>query len=328
VSKLPRANNPMKPASTVQAEAALWLERSERADWNDAAKAEFDSWLSASPAHMIAFLRVRDVWQRAERLHVLAPPVPENASAPGRRAKPMLLALAAGFGALAVLGFVGARYMITPKVRTYSTDIGGRELVAFADGTQIELNTDTVLRTRMTTQSRTVWLDKGEAYFRVHHDPAHPFTVITDGHRITDVGTQFVVRRDPGRLEVALLQGRVRFATADAKSNAGSDLLTPGDQAIATANSVSVQKVPLTALRDELSWRRDMLVFDHTTLAEAAREINRYNRRKLVVADPSVGRLTIGGTFAKNDIGAITSAARELFDLRVEEHGDEIVISR
>jgi transmembrane sensor len=328
VSNSPRANHPVKPASVVQAEASRWLERSERADWDAAAKAELDVWLAQSPAHTIAFLRVRDVWQRAERLHALAPPAPEKAATPGRRAKPMLLALAAGVGALAVLGVVGARYVAAPQVRTYSTDIGGRELVAFADGTQIELNTDTVLRTRMTTQSRTVWLDKGEAYFRVHHDPAHPFTVITGGHRITDVGTKFVVRRDPGRLEVALLEGRVRFGAADAKSNAGSDLLTAGDQAIATANSVSVQKVPLKALTNELSWRRDMLVFNHTTLAEAAREINRYNRRKLVVADPSVGKLTIGGTFAKNDIGALTSAAREMFDLRVREHGDEIVISR
>ncbi|HUJ03727.1 MAG TPA: FecR domain-containing protein [Rhizomicrobium sp.] len=328
MSKLPRASNPLKTASAVQAEAAHWLERSERADWDGAAKAELDAWLAQSPAHMIAFLRVRDVWQRAERLQALTPSVPENAAPPERRVKPVLLALAAGLGALAVLGVVGARYVITPQVKTYSTDIGGRELVAFADGTQIELNTNTVVRTRMTTQSRTVWLDKGEAYFRVHHDPAHPFTVITDGHRITDVGTKFVVRRDAGRLEVALLEGRVRFGAADAKSNAGSDLLTAGDQAVATANSVSVQKVPLTALKNELSWRSDMLVFNHTTLAEAAREINRYNRRKLVVADPSVGRLTIGGTFAKNDIGALTSAARELFNLRVEEHGDEIVISR
>jgi len=328
VTNAPRANNPVKPASIVQAEAANWLERTERADWDAVAKADLDVWLAQSPAHMIAFLRVRDVWQRAERLHALAPSAPEKVTTHGLRAKPMLLALAAGIGALAVLGVVGARYVAAPQVRTYSTDVGGRELVAFDDGTQIELNTNTVLRTRMTTQSRTVWLDKGEVYFRVHHDPAHPFTVITDGHRITDVGTKFVVRRDPGRLEVALLEGRVRFGTADAKSNAGSDLLTAGDQAIATANSVSVQKIPLTALKNELSWRRDMLVFDHTTLAEAAREINRYNRRKLVIADPTVGRLTIGGTFAKNDIGALTSAAREMFDLRVKEHGDEIVISR
>lgn len=325
MSDLPRG--PAQTAHQVQAEAAHWLERTERTDWDEAAKTELDTWLAQSPANMIAFLRVRDVWQRAQRLQALAA-APEQSAQPERRAKPMLFALAAALGAIAVLGAVGARYVTAPQARTYSTDIGGRELVAFADGTQIELNTDTVLRARMTSQSRTVWLDKGEAYFHVHHDAAHPFTVISGDHRVTDVGTSFVMRRDPGRVEVALLDGRVRFGATDAKSNAGADLLTPGDQAIATANSVSLQKVPLQALKKELSWRRDMLVFDHTTLDDAAREINRYNRRKLVIGDPSIGRLTIGGTFAKNDIGAITSAARELFNLRVEEHGDEIVISR
>ena len=44
------------------------------------------------------------------------------------------------------------------------------KLVSFADGTRIELNTDTVLRARMTTSERTVWLDQGEAYFQVKHD--------------------------------------------------------------------------------------------------------------------------------------------------------------
>jgi len=324
VSEAPRSNNHVKPASDVQAEAARWLERSERADFN---AAELDAWLAQSPAHTIAFLRVKDVWGRADRLQALAA-APTEQTEPQRRPKAILFAIAAAIGAIAVLGVAGTRYVLAPYERTYSTDIGGRELVAFADGTQIELNTNTVLRARMTTQSRMVWLDKGEAYFQVKHDPAHPFTVITGDHRITDLGTKFFIRRDPGRLEVALLEGRVRFGASDAKSSADSDLLTPGDQAIATANSVSVQKISLTSLKNELSWRRDMLVFNHTTLAEAAREINRYNQSKLVIADPAVGRLTIGGTFAKNDIGAITSAARELFNLRVEEHGDEIVISR
>ena len=77
----------------------------------------------------------------------------------------------------------------------FSTEVGGHETVTFSDGTRIELNTNTVLRARMTTAQRTVWLDKGEAYFQVKHDPAHPLTVIA-GHRVTDLGTEFLVRDD------------------------------------------------------------------------------------------------------------------------------------
>jgi transmembrane sensor len=318
-------NEAAKPASEVQADAALWLERRERSDWSAADQRELDAWLAQSPAHVIAYLRIEDVWQRADRLQALAHPEPA-ARIERRWVRPITLSIAAAIAVVAVLGGIAARFLLPAGERTYSTDIGGRELVAFADGTQIELNTDTVLRARMTSTERTIWLDKGEAYFQVKHDAAHPFVVMTGNHRVTDLGTKFVIRRDAGRLEVALLEGRVRFGAAN--SSADSDLLLPGDQVVATANSVSVQKMPMRALTNELDWRRDMLVFNHTTLADAAREINRYNRRKLVIADPAVASLTIGGTFPKNDIGAITSAARELFKLRVEEHGDEIVISR
>ena len=34
-------------------------------------------------------------------------------------------------------------------------------------------------------------------------------------HRVTDLGTKFVVRRDPRQLEVAVVQGRVRFDAPD-----------------------------------------------------------------------------------------------------------------
>jgi hypothetical protein len=48
-----------------------------------------------------------------------------------------------------------------------------------------------------------------------------------------------------------------------------------------------------------------VLVFDHTTLADAAGEINRYNRAKLIIADPAAARLTIDGTFPTNNIAGI-----------------------
>ena len=71
-----------------------------------------------------------------------------------------------------------------------------------------------------------------------------------------------------------------------------------------------------------------MLVFKHTTLADAAAEFNRYNREKLVIADPAAAKLTIDGTFPTNDVGAFTDAAQTIFGLQVKNHGDEIVISR
>ena len=75
--------------------------------------------------------------------------------------------IAAGFGALAVLGVFASVQFTQPKDGVFTTPVGGREGVTFADGTRVELGTDTVLRTRMTTKQRLMWLERGEAYFQV-----------------------------------------------------------------------------------------------------------------------------------------------------------------
>jgi len=241
---------------------------------------------------------------------------------------PIFLKLAAGIAAVAVLGVGGMAYFSRADERLYTTDVGGRELITFADGTRIELNTETVLRTRMTTEARTVWLDKGEAYFRVKHDPAHPFVVYAGARRVTDLGTAFLMRRDTGRLKVALLEGRVRIGAADADASSQTALLVPGDEAVATAESMSVKHKGADDLNNETTWRRGTLTFKYTPLAEAISEFNRYNRQKLIVTDPAVARMTIYGVFPTDDVEAFVDVARHVLRLHVERRNGNIMISR
>ncbi|HEY5236827.1 MAG TPA: FecR domain-containing protein, partial [Rhizomicrobium sp.] len=159
----------------------------------------------------------------------------------------------------------------------------------------------------------------------IKHDPARPFVVTAGNQRVTDVGTKFLVRRSAGRLEVAVMEGRVQLGASDGR---GPRMLTQGDVAVASGNAVSIARKQVQTLTNELGWRHGVLVFDHTTLADATDEINRYNRTKVVVTDPSVARLTIDGTFPTSNIGAFTDAAQEIFRLRVDRRGDEMVISR
>ena len=197
---------------------------------------------------------------------------------------PMLLEIAAALGRCRSARCRAPRIIcLQPHDRTYATPVGGHEVVSFADGSQIELNTDTVLRARMTTDQRIVWLDKGEAYFQVKHDAAHPFVVMVGDHRVTDLGTKFLVRRDAGQSGSGGAGGAraVRCARC-AHANRRSALLTPGDVATADGRHdvVVTQQCRRRHLTNELSWRHGVLVFDNTTLADAAAEFNRYNRQQ------------------------------------------------
>ena len=98
--------------------------------------------------------------------------------------------------------------------------------------------------------------------------------------------------------------------------------------AIATANDISVTKKSQRDLATDLGWRRGVLVFHQTTLKDAVAEFNRYNRKKLVIADSKAAALTIGATFPIHDVEAFARVAKNVFGLHVDNQGSEIVISR
>lgn len=316
-------------ADEIESVAAALIERRDFGDWNEKDEAELELWLAQSQAHRAAYWRLEAAWDHTRRLAALnSASVEMESPGPSRNVWPWLLRIAAAFAVAASVG-MGANYILSsPRDRTYATGIGGHEAVTFADGSKIELNTDTVLRARMTTAQRIVWLDRGEAYFEVRHDATHPFIVIAGDHRVTDLGTKFLVHRRPGRIEVALLEGSAEFSAANVQARAQSALLMPGDVAIGTAASISVTKKSAPELSRELGWRNGVLVFKHTALADAAAEFNRYNRQKLIIADPQTGQLTIGGTFKAHHLEDFTQLVQLVLGLRVENKGDEIVISR
>jgi len=315
-------------ASDVEQTAAEWLERRASDDWNEARDAELEIWLAQSPAHAVAFMRLEAAWNRATRLAALQQPMLrkplQGTTQPSRRPA---LKIAAAVMVTAAISVGGSLLAVHQKDQTFATTIGGREALSLVDGSKIELNTDTVLRMANGAGERKVWLDRGEAYFDIKHDAAHPFVVMVGDHRVTDLGTKFIVRQEGDRVEVKLLEGSARL---DANSGlpAQSAVLKPGDVAIATADQTSVTKKPVKELTQELGWRRGVLTFDHTTLAEAVAEFNRYNRQKIVIADRAAAKLEIGGTFPSDDVKLFGRATHIALGLRVEDKGNQLVISQ
>lgn len=315
-------------AKELNDRATAWLERREFGDWDEGDQAELDVWLSQSQAHCAAFWRLEAAWDRTHRLVALRLPQSEQVAGPRKPFWRNVIRGAAALAVIGALGLGGALYLARPQETTYSTPVGGREVIVLADGSQVELNTDTILRARIDANHRVVRLIQGEAYFEVTHDAKHPFSVVVADHRVTDLGTKFFVRNEADRVEVSLLDGRVRFDSASAQAQTPSKILMPGDVVVATANSMSVTKKPASQLMTNLAWRRGMLVFDNTPLADAVAELNRYGSRKLVIADEATGRIEIGGTFPTSNVAAFTRVAREVLGLHIENRGDETVISR
>ena len=315
-------------AKHVRQEAAAWLERRQRPEWCAQDQAALETWLAAAPTNTVSYLRVEAAWNRANRLGALRQPMrmPGAKAAPRRSLTRFLTMAAAVIGTVAVVGGVGATYLLMPHEKSYATEVGGHEILALKDGSQIELNTSTIVRVSKNAGERKVWLDKGEAYFRIKHDAAHPFVVMVGGHRITDLGTTFLVRRNQDSVKVALIEGLARFDGGN--ENSQHAMLKPGDVVVASADRMSLKRGNTAEMAEGLGWRHGLLIFKYTTLADAAAEFNRYNTRKLVIADPAVGRLKIVGTFATNNVAAFADVAEDVLHLKVTNTTDQIVIAR
>ncbi len=327
IDGLPETRQSTTNVKEIRAQASAWLRRREFQDWDAATQEEFEAWRNASSANAVAYLRVEQIWRRADKLRVLKHPARAENLLPARL-KSILPKAGAAIIVAGLVGFAGQVYFANGDAKTYATPVGAHETISLADGSKIELNTDTVLRVRVSQKARSAELVKGEAYFQIRHDAAHPFIVTAADHRVTDLGTKFLVRRDQGPLEVTLLEGSARLETIGSNAPSYAVVLKPGDVALATTSSMSVSRRSSQGLAAQFAWRHGLLVFNHTTLADAAAEFNRYNQTKLIIADRDIAVRTIGGTNRTSDVEGFAEIARQLLNLRAEKLGGNIVITR
>ncbi|HSZ74169.1 MAG TPA: FecR domain-containing protein [Rhizomicrobium sp.] len=323
---IPDRENVAGGAREIDLAAADWLQRRQFWNWTDSDQAALDAWIAQSDAHRIAYLRQSAVWKSTNRLVVLREPA-RAAEAPKKSARPYVIGTALAL-LVAACGAGAWMFLVQPGSTTYSTAIGGHRMIALGDGSSIELNTDSSARVEAKGGARRVTLLRGEAYFEIRHDAAHPFSVAANNYRIIDLGTKFVVRDTEDHVEVSLVEGRARVQTASLLGPVQSAIMTPGDVVVAAPSYMTMTRKPLQQIADDLGWRRQVLVFKGVTLEGAAAEFNRYNAEKLVLASRDVAGLKINGTFEARNIDLFAESAKELFGLHIAKIGDETVISR
>lgn len=322
---------------TIEERAADWIAARDRAmgngTWTPERQAELDAWLGESTLHLVAWLRLDAAWAQADRLAVLKPAHREAAATSGKPRSSRLgwlrmplprVRRAVGIpAALTLAVFLALSLHLLPGGQNYQTEVGAREIVALKDGSRVTLNTATQVHAKVATNSREVWLDRGEAYFEIAHDAAHPFVVHAGKHDITVLGTKFSVRRDGDDVKVVVSEGRVKVSAGTSTPT----VLTRNEAAVADLDNVLVTHKTVEQVQADLTWLQGKLVFDSLTIGDAVREFNRYNRKQMVVDDPEAARIEIIGVFDADNVDAFARLLHVGFQLDVQTRGDEIHIS-
>jgi transmembrane sensor len=197
-----------------------------------------------------------------------------------------------------------------------------------ADGSQVTLNTDSVVRVTVNTKERRVELQRGEAFFKVAKDPSRPFIVTVGERRVIAVGTQFSVRREGTDAQVVVTEGTVRIESGESTPLTPAPSLPAGSVAHASQAGTSIQSRPLSQAEELLSWRTGILVLHDMTLAEAAAEFNRYNARKIVIRDPLVGAMHISGSFRATNAEAFARLLERGYPLQADTQDADIILTQ
>ena len=339
------AIEPMPTREDAEQAAATWIARRDSGAWTEADAAAFEAWLAQSSGHRVAWYRLNSAWTEAGRVRALGAAgagavstTPEQATpaeradlppAVGARRSRRLTAFAVAASVLMLLlggAFFAFRGQLLPAHR-FTTVVGGLQSIPMSDGSRVTLNTDSEVRISLDDRERVVEIEYGEAFFQVAHDPQRPFIVKAGARRVIAVGTQFSVRRQGTDLRVVVEEGTVRYQDhAGDPPTSGGTLLPAGSFARTEGAALRVEQRPVAEAERNLTWRSGLLTFRETPLAEAVAEFNRYNTRKIVIEDPSIATLEVGGVFRSNNVDPFVRLLERGFAVQASVQADRIVL--
>jgi len=347
----PHPRQPTHDPELIEAEAAVWLSLRDRG-MNESETAEFMRWMQDDPRHAEIFAALDATWRDFDRLAAARPERAGEDDAdllaprlqPRRRPRWIAGGLAAA--AAVALACVGVWQMLAPRP-TAETEIGGFRELRLADGSVVQLNTDSAVRTRFTAEERRIELLRGEAFFDVAPNPARPFIVSAGGVAVRAVGTAFNVRLRETAVEVLVTEGKVQVNDSlKGGSLLGTDvagapsLLVQGEMAVIPASAVAevqdaakstpavVALVAPVEVQRALAWQERRLEFEARPLGEVVAEFNRYNRTKLIIADPRLGAQKFSGSFRAEGYEPFVRLLEQNFGVAAAREGDDIVLRR
>lgn len=292
-------------------EAAQWHALLCSGEAGAAEQAAWQAWHDARAEH-------RWAWQRVEQLRQCLQGVPgplvaqtlhlagDRAGKERRAVLKGLALLVAGGGALAL----GARTEPWRALTAgYRTGTGERRDVRLADGSLLQLNTDTAADVLFGADERLVRLHRGEIMITTAADTAgRPFRVEVAEGRVQPLGTRFLVRRDaPGSTLVAVQESAVAISPRAAQR--GPVLLQAGWQARFDALGVAPQIMADDSL---VAWRDGMLVVSDWRLDDFLAELGRY-RPGWLSCDERVAGFRVSGAFPLDDTDRALAALTESF---------------
>lgn len=257
-----------------------------------------EHWRGQDADHELAWQRVQ---QLDRELGVAMPGaglVLDNARAGLRRRQALKLLTGAAVG--------GAALWLTRDIMPWerltadlATATGERRGLALADGSQLQLNTDSAVDIRFDSQQRLIELRRGEILVSSAIQ-ATPLHVVTAHGRVETRAARFVLRQGKAASRLSVLQGSVALTPSNGLSK---QVVEAGQNVDLTREGIrTVEKLDLEAG----AWVDGLIVTRDMRLADFLAEVSRYRHGRLACAD-SIRDLRLSGVFRLDDTDKLLS---------------------
>lgn len=287
--------------------------------------AAFQDWRRSDPRRAAAFDRLAEIAGMPElRAATLAspsapavrPPAPAPAplpppvSLPKPRRAPRRRRWVAWVAASAALVAAGLHLYPAAALRwaaDHWTAAGERREFPLPDGSRLLLGGGSAVALDFAEGRRLVRLLRGEGFFEVVPDAAHPFRVVAAHSTVQVTGTAFAVRSGEREDAVVLERGRVSV-TGSAQPDQ-SLALAPGERVTATDDGLSVAVRVDSA--SALAWREGRFIFHDQPLGTVVETLRRYHDGTILLLGRRIGEERVSGNFRLDDpVGALRSLAQ------------------
>ncbi|MEL6467626.1 MAG: DUF4880 domain-containing protein [Pseudomonadota bacterium] len=302
-------------------EAIAWMVRAQSGEMTDEERQSLKAWRLADVQHETA-------WQRfvaiGDDFSSISLDQRETARKTldltwSRRNRRDTLKCLAWIGASGTLFWGGAKLPAVRRLAAdHATPIGVQEVV-HVNGTEIRLNTDTILD--IGHDNRSFQLRRGE--INVAMSTGDPLAFNTQHGRFSAKDARFVLRDLGAATRIAAIEGTVVLSpqyepTNETQVAAGSSFTVSRDK---IANARLFERM------DPAAWTQGLLVVRGMHLEEVAAELSRYNAGLIRVAS-SVAALEVSGVYRIASVTQTFGALEAQLPVRVERYAGMLTIIR
>jgi len=186
-------------------------------------------------------------------------------------------ASAAAAIAATIIMVIGGRNIMSDGYaqQEYATAKGEQRLITLADGSTVQLNTNSKIKVMFEDKIRQTELVYGQAIFNVTKNADRPFLVSLGDSQVHVVGTVFDILRHKNEITVTVSQGVVKVAPIKKSSLQKSARLLPGSQLVHKEGTTDIN---ITDVNPSIvmAWEKGYLEYDEVRLADVIEDLNRY----------------------------------------------------